>query len=300
MSVDKIKLLKSLHLLDQIPERELGALGEYLKLHELEDRAVVFEEGSKGDSLFFIVTGHVRISKKIGKGSKDLAILGPGDSFGEMAVMDPQPRSARASAQGAASLFELGRGDLDRWLKSHPDLAMGFFAELVQVQSKRLRRSSSELTLLFDLSSLLLEPVPSGKELLTQVLVRVLPHLPGSWSAAAYLYNMFNEEMELGASKGDFDFKKLGKKLPPANETRNLWLDDSAFYVSLPGTKRPEGFLIFHAPAPLSDDDRNETGRTLTAVARLVTSALENISHRTEDTLRDRLSKTAQRYGSGI
>lgn len=241
----------------------------------------------------------MRISKKLAKDvSKDLAILGPGDSFGEMAVIEPQPRSARASASGEASLFELGRDDLNKWLKSNPELAMGFFAHLVQVQSGRLRRTSNELTLLFDLSSLLLEPIASGKELLMNVLERIVPHLMGSWSAQAHLYNMFNDEMDFVAGRGDFDFSALKAKLPPATETRSLWLGEQAYYVSLPGPKRPHGYLIFHSATALSEEDRNESGRTLTTVARLLTSALENINFRTEDSLRSRLSSA--KHGSGI
>lgn len=298
---DKVKLLKSLRLLGHIPDDRLQSLGDFLKSKSLKDGELVFEEGSKGESLFFIAAGHVKIAKRMAKDVfKDLAILGPGDSFGEMAVVEPQPRSARASASGATSLFELGRDDLDRWLKSNPELAMTFFAHLVQVQSGRLRRTSNELTMLFDLSSLLLEPLASGKELLLSVLERIVPHLIGSWSAQAYLYNMFNDEMDFVAGRGDFDFKKASFKLPAPTETRNLWLDESAYYVSLPGQKRPHGYLIFHSATPLGEEDRNETGRTLTTVARLLTSALENINFRTEEGLRDRLSKSSHQYGSGL
>ncbi len=298
---DKIQLLKSLRLLGQIPEDRLATLGDFLKAKSLKDGEIVFEEGTTGDSLYFIASGHVRISKKMAKNvSKDLAILGAGDSFGEMAVIEPQPRSARASASGEASLFELGRDDLNRWLKSNPELAMSFFAHLVQVQSGRLRRTSNELTLLFDLSSLLLEAHGSGKELLLSVLERIVPHLVGSWSAQAHLYNLFNDEMDFVAGRGDFDFSSMKGKLPPATETRNLWLDDAAYYVSLPGPKRPHGYLIFHSATPLGEEERNETGRTLTTVARLLTSALENINFRTEDSLRDRLSKSTLKYGTGI
>jgi len=298
MEQDRLKLLKSLHLLDQVPEKKLAALGEFLKPISLQEGQVLFEEGSRGSSLFFVSSGHVQISKRVANGAfKDLAILGPGDCFGEMALIEDVARSARASASGAAVVLELAREDLNRWLKSHPELAIGFFAELVQVQSKRLRRTSNELTLLFDLSQLLLEPVPSGKELMGRVLEHVVPHLEGSWSAAASLYNPFNEELELAAATGGYDFQGLSQKLPPATETRNLWCDSSTYYVSLPGAKRPCGHLVFHSQAPLSEEDKNETGRTLTTVARLLTSALENINFRTEDALRERL-KAVQAHTS--
>jgi hypothetical protein len=177
---------------------------------------------------------------------------------------------------------------------------MGFFAQLVQVQSRRLRRASNEIALLFDLSNILLEPCPTGKELLVKVLAHVVPHMHGEWSAAAYLYNVYNEEMDFVAVRGDESYKSFASKLPPPLETRSLWIDGKAYYVSLPGAKRPHGYLLFAATGELSDEQRTEVGRTLTTVARLLTSALENIEFRTEEALRARLSKSSQGYGTGI
>jgi len=289
---EKLQLLRSVRLLDQIPEKQLCALGEFLSPVAAADGAVIFAEGAKGDSLYFVSSGRVRISKRVSAGElKDLAILGPGDCFGEMAMVDDVVRSAQAAAIGPTQLFRLGREDMNRWLKSHPELAVDFFAELVQVLSRRLRRTSNELTLIYDLSHMLLEPLDSGKALLSKVLAHVVPHLEGTWSAGAHLYNVFNDEMDFVAGCGPHDFAGEQGKLPPVKETRSIWLDDHVYYVSLPGEKRPHGYLIFHSEADLKDDQRTEVGRTLTTVAQLLTSALENINHRVEDGLRERLKQ---------
>ena len=162
---------------------------------------------------------------------------------------------------------------------------------MVQTLSGRLRRTSSELTLIYDLSHMLLEPWENGKALLAKVLSHVVPHLEGTWSAAAHLYNVFNDEMDFVAGCGTFDFASLQGKLPPLTETRSLWIDDHVYYVSLPGGQRPHGYLVFHSEAQLQDDQRAEAGRTLTTVAQLLTSALENINHRVEEGLRERLKQ---------
>lgn len=297
-TAQRLKLLKSVRLLDQIPERQLAALADFLNPLDLEDGALVFEEGAKGDSLFFVTRGQIRISKKVSGAEKDLAILGPGDCFGEMALVEEVSRSASARAYGAASLFQLGRAEMNRWLKEHPELAVDFFTELVLVQSRRLRHTSNELALLFDLSNLLLEPSASGKELLAKVLDRLVPYLEGSWSACAFLYNVFNAEMEPAASLGSFDFSPLSAQLPPPSEAPSVWIDPATYYVCLPGAKRALGYLVFHSQNSLTVEDRTELGRTLTTVARLLTSALENIEFRTEESLRARLK--ARSYGAGI
>lgn len=301
MDPEKLKLLRSLKLLDKIPEKDLASLEPYLKPVSLKDGEVLFEEGTRGETLYFISSGKIRISKKTsGEEFKDLAILSAGESFGEMAVLDVVARSARAAASGDAGLLELSRADLSRWLAASGELATKFFLDLVQVQNKRLRRTSTEITMIFDLSSLFLEPCPNGKALLSKVLSHVTPHLPGEWSGAAYLYNMFNEEMEPAGAHGSFDLKPLAAKLPSPAESKSVWLDDATFYVTLPGPKRPYGYLIFHASSPVADEERNEFGRALSTVARLTSSALENINFRNEEALRARLGKASQGYGSGL
>ena len=291
MDEGRLKLLKSLYLLDQIPDEQLAVLGEFLKPLELADGAVVFEEGSRGEGLYFVSSGQIRISKKIAGGkSKDLAVLGPGDCFGEMALVETIARSATATALGPTTAFELARADLDRFLKSNPTLAMGFFSELVQVQSVRLRRTSSELALLFDLSNLFLEPHRTAKDLLPKLLDRVTPHLEGNWSASAHLYNPFNEEMEAVAKTGPGDLAATA--CPVGSADSALWVDDQTFYVCLPGPKRPLGYLIFRRDAALSGEAKGEIARTLTTVGRLLSSAIENINYRAEDALRARLQQS--------
>ena len=288
MEADKLPLLKSLRLLAGIPDGALGALSKVLRDSSLSNEQVLFEEGSKGTSLYFVAGGRVLISKRVAGGQyKDLAILGPGDCLGEMALIDEAPRSARASAYGDVQLFELRRNDLDAWLKVNPNLAVGFFAHLLKIQTHRLRRTSDELTLMYDLSSVLLEPVADNKEMLGKVLKCVLPHLEGHWNAAAFLYNQFNDETELLDHIGEFDFTQI----PIQKEQKAGWIETSTFYAPFPGVKHIQGYLLFRAYETFPEEERAETGRTLTAVARLVRSAVENIEHRTEEMLRGRLKE---------
>ena len=96
---------------------------------------------------------------------------------------------------------------------------------------------------------------------------------------------------EIMAGCGPFDFSAVQGQLPPVQETRNIWIEDHVYYVSLPGAKRPHGYLIFRSEADLKDDQRTEIGRTLTTVAQFLSSALENIGHRVEEGLRERLKQ---------
>lgn len=293
-----LQFLKSVRLLAGLPEDRLRELARLLRPEARADGEVVFEEGGPGDSLYFVSSGHVRIAKKIpsedGRSDyKELAVVGPGGCFGEMALVESVRRSADAIASGETVLLRLGRAEFESWLKGKADplLAMQLFTGVVEVVSANLRRSSNELTLLFDLSQLLLEPFRSPRDLLDKVLRRLRRYLEGGWRAAAYVYNEFNDEMELVDVEGPFQADGLGFGMDPAG---NAWSGESVYQVVFPGRRRAMGFLVFHWPEPLGPEERNEKARTLTTVGRLVAAALENLAYRTDEELRSRLKANIQ------
>lgn len=287
---DRVALLKSLELFDQYSEERLRALSGYLEPLSFADGAPIFAEGSAGDGLYFILSGRVRVAKKLGGGGeKDLASLGPGDCVGEMSLLDELKRSASAYASGPAELLRLKADDLRRFLKSDPDLAMQFFAELVSVQSRRLRRTSAEVALLYDLSSLLLEDHADGKALLSEALDRLLPHLEGEWSADAKIYNVFNEELDHAAARGPEALEDPA--VPGPDAPFSSWAGERTLTLLLRAPGRLLGMLRFRARSAPDAARRAETARTLEASARLLGSALENLASRADEALRERLRK---------
>ena len=273
---EKLRLLKALHVLAHIPERQLASLAEFLRPKPVADGTVIFEEGSWGMSLYFVSSGQVRITTRIAGGSsKDLAILGAGEFFGETALVEEVPRAAGAVAVGPCLLFELFRGDLNRWVKSNPQQAVLFFAELVQVQSQRLCRTSGELALFFELFGLLGDPKMTARMFAAQALEHLLPRLEGSFSMAVYLREGEGRAMGLAASKGAARFEPA-EEAPSAADARSGWLDASTFRAWL-REPDPLGCVVFRSQNRLSDDARVERARTMTAVARFMTSAIETL-----------------------
>jgi CRP-like cAMP-binding protein len=295
----RIDEVRSLALFRHFPEAKLEELARVLSVRALPAGALVFEEGSVGDALFLLSQGQVRIEKRIeAEGAAELALLSPGDVFGEMAIIESAPRSARAVAHTDVSLLVLGRGDLDRWLGAEPQTAVGFFVELLRVLSHRLRRTSNGLVLLFDLSQLTLQRFDDEAGFLQAVLQRVVPHLEGEWSAAAFLYNEFNDEVSRVGTKGP-----RGESLPetlPLAEAANRWLDAASFCVALGGkTATPLGFLVARNEAAMGPREKGEVEVALTAAGHLVASALQNIRHDAEERLRARLQQR-QAYDSTL
>lgn len=289
-AADRVALLRTLALFARFPEERLKALAAYLEPLSFTDGAVIFSEGSIGDGLYFTVSGRVRVTKNLAGGKqKDLASLGAGECLGEMALLDTIARSAGAYASGPAELLRLKRDDLKSWLAADAALAMEFFSSLVAVQSGRLRRTSTELTLMYDLSTLLVEPATSPVSLLARALERVVPHLDGEWSACAYAYNPYNEEMDHAGAAGREPFGPEAGVMPQKSAPDQTWLDDRTLALVLRSPTKLLATLQLRAHAALDEARRAEAARTLSAVARLLTSALENLDFRADEALRSRL-----------
>lgn len=100
------------------------------------DTAIV-QQGQVGNGLYIVVAGGARIVA----GSDELARLGPGDLFGELSVIDQQPRAATAFAIGPTICLALASWDLVSVLERDPQLAMNLLKEL----AGRLRRADAQL-----------------------------------------------------------------------------------------------------------------------------------------------------------
>lgn len=91
---------------------------------------MIFRAGDPGDGFYTVESGRVQISAAIGNNeTRVLATIGPGDFFGEMAVLDDAPRSATARAEEATTAFFLSRDELLDLLEREPRLALNIIRE---------------------------------------------------------------------------------------------------------------------------------------------------------------------------
>jgi len=109
----------------------------------------IFREGEPGDKLYLIIEGKVRISRTVpGIGEEALAVLGPGEAFGEMSLIDDFPRSADALVHESCRLLEISREDMEDLLFLHKDLAYEILWNFVRILSVRLREADDKVTFL--------------------------------------------------------------------------------------------------------------------------------------------------------
>ncbi|MFU8806613.1 MAG: cyclic nucleotide-binding domain-containing protein [Bradymonadaceae bacterium] len=142
-----ISMLRDVDLFQNVGDRALNEVLAITSIVRLSHGDSIFREGEKGDALYIILEGEVRISKDIhGVGEEALAFLPAGSYFGEMALLDStSERSAHAIAGDECSLAKIDRSQFVELLQSDKDLASEILWSFVNTLSRRLRESNEKI-----------------------------------------------------------------------------------------------------------------------------------------------------------
>ena len=134
--------LRSTPLFAALDEDAAAALRASMTEVRVERGGNLFDEGEPGDRLYVILDGKVKLGRTSSDGRENLlAVLGPGEMFGELSLFDPGPRTATATAITDLTLIGLGHDDLQPWLIARPEVASKLLAAL----AKRLRRTNEAM-----------------------------------------------------------------------------------------------------------------------------------------------------------
>lgn len=138
--------LRACPLFQTLSSEQLGRIASIAERRELPGGTTIFAEGAVGDEMFVVISGRVRISKRVaGVGEEALAILEPGAYFGEMAMIDDSPRSADALAHTTCSLAVVKREGLEQLMFVDKDLAYVLLWTFVRTLSARLREMNEKI-----------------------------------------------------------------------------------------------------------------------------------------------------------
>lgn len=133
--------LSALPFFRHLEPREILVLQAAAKVRDVEPGLEVVREGEPGEAMFLIVQGRCVVKK----GEMEIARLGPGEHFGEMALVELAPRSATVVAEDDTRLLEIARADFFRVLRESSDTAVKMLWNIVSVLAARLRETSSQL-----------------------------------------------------------------------------------------------------------------------------------------------------------
>jgi CRP/FNR family transcriptional regulator, cyclic AMP receptor protein len=140
--MDERELLRTVPLFSELSDDAITSLGHLAARRRYPRDTVVFFENEEGDCLFMILEGRIKVTI-LGDDGREiiLTMLGPGDLFGEMALLDNEPRSATAIAVEESELLLLQRSDFQAVVGENPGISVA----LIKVLTARLRRANHQI-----------------------------------------------------------------------------------------------------------------------------------------------------------
>ena len=131
LTLEKVIFLKSVGMFSEIPEESLVEVANAVEEMEVERGEAIFRQGEFGTSMYIVVEGKVVVREQ----EHDLGELGEREVFGELAALDPVPRSATVTAAVDSYLFRVDQSVLYDLMTRHVDVARG----VIKVLCKRIR-----------------------------------------------------------------------------------------------------------------------------------------------------------------
>jgi CRP/FNR family cyclic AMP-dependent transcriptional regulator len=123
--------LSQVPLFSALSRRELALVARRAEDVEVPQGKVLVSEGETGQQFFVIMSGTAKLTRR----GRKIAMLGPGDSFGELALLDKHPRNATAVAESAMELVVIGQREFAGLIDDVP----GFARKLLAAMAARLR-----------------------------------------------------------------------------------------------------------------------------------------------------------------
>lgn len=137
----RAEVMSRLFLFRDLPFNARARVGRMVNEVFFSPDDVLVRQGDIGRMLYVVVQGNLVVSRD----GVQLAVFGPGEHFGELGLVDAQPRSATVTAQGFGSLITIDRDALDEFCRREPELGNKVLWTLLGTVSQRLRASSSRI-----------------------------------------------------------------------------------------------------------------------------------------------------------
>jgi len=143
--MDDQELLRTVPIFAELGEADIASLARLTSRRSCPKDTVVFFENEEGDTFFCIVDGRIKVTI-LGDDGREviLSVLGRGDFFGEMALLDNEPRSATAIAVEDTELLSLHRNDFQTVLTDNRTI----MSALIKILTSRLRRANHQISTL--------------------------------------------------------------------------------------------------------------------------------------------------------
>ena len=118
-------------ILRDLPPEEIDELARSFQSRHVGPHEIIFKEGDPADAFYIIDSGRVRIFvRHENRMEREISLLGPGEHFGEMALLAGETRTANAESLAETHLMVLSKERFDRLLRDYPDISRNFVREM--------------------------------------------------------------------------------------------------------------------------------------------------------------------------
>ena len=287
-----LEKLKNVSIFYGLSDQTLTDFKDHFKLLSFDPEHIIFKEDSEGDTMYIIVDGEVFIEKRLDAEESEhkvLAVLTDGEFFGEMAVLENQKRFARARVGRPSTIYEIRRSDLYDFIKKYPESGILFYNGIMRTLLKRLRHTSNELTMLFDLCRQLMVQHKTPADFLAISIDEIRPYLDGKWNFNAFIYNMFNEEYDQCYEFTTYDQPKEERVIPA--KPVNGWADHRTYFMVLERDGRKLGCVRFCKEVPVEESEKNNLETILNTISYIINANIVDVEHQAELALIAKLKK---------
>jgi CRP/FNR family transcriptional regulator, cyclic AMP receptor protein len=134
LTIEKIIFLKSIDLFSEISQEDLQAVASQLEVLEYQKNDIIIHQGDVGTSMYIVIHGEVDVDVN----GKIVATLGEKNVFGELAALDPEPRSATVIATKETLIFKINSTVIYNLISEYSNAARG----IIRVLCQRIRESN--------------------------------------------------------------------------------------------------------------------------------------------------------------
>jgi len=141
----RIGILRRVKILGGLSDSQLERFAQAMEMQQVLQWAQVVKQGERGDAMFFILEGELRVRMVQGGKETILSTLGPGDFFGDISLFDHGPRSADVVANSNSTVLKMSAAGFDKLAKEAPEVATPFLVAAIRTLAARIRADNKRI-----------------------------------------------------------------------------------------------------------------------------------------------------------
>jgi CRP/FNR family cyclic AMP-dependent transcriptional regulator len=132
-------MLRRVKILGEMTDQQLGRFAQFMEVHQARQFHEIVKQGEKGDAMYLVLEGEVRVRQMISGKETTIATMAAGEFFGDISLFDHGPRSADVVANNNSVLLKISVDSFKRLITDAPELATPFLVAICKTLTNRIR-----------------------------------------------------------------------------------------------------------------------------------------------------------------